>query len=142
MNKFLRAAIFPGEATSTTTGNWALLALRIIISVLMMVHGIQKVMAFDVLSTSFPDPIGLGSQLSLVLAIFAEFFCSLAVLAGLLFRLALIPLIFTMCVASFAVMGSEPWTAQELPVIYLLIYILLFFTGPGLYSLDALIGKR
>lgn len=142
MNKFLRSTIFPGESVTTAQGNWTLLALRLMIGILMLVHGIEKVMNFDALSATFPDPIGLGSGLSLSLAIFAEVLCSLGVLAGLLFRLALIPLIFTMCVAAFGVMSGAPWGARELPVMYLLIYLLLFFTGPGQYSLDALIGRR
>lgn len=141
MNRFVREAIFPVGARTSSSTAWILLFLRLGIGILMMVHGVQKIMAYDTLVNSFPDPIGLGGGVSLSLAIFAEFLCSLGVITGLFFRLALIPLIFTMCVASFLVMGSAPWAAQELPVIYLLIYVLLFVTGPGVYSLDALIGN-
>ncbi len=49
-----------------------LLAVRIIFGVLLMNHGIQKWSNFQELSTAFPDPLGIGSPLSLGLAIFGE----------------------------------------------------------------------
>lgn len=101
----------------------------------------KKIMSYDVLSTSFPDPIGLGSKLSLQLAIFAELFCSLGVITGVLFGLALIPIIFTMFIAAFVAMKGLPWAQRELPVSYLLVYILLFVSGPGRLPLDALICR-
>ena len=42
-----------------------------------------------------------------------------------------------MCVALFLVLGLSGWGAQELAAIYLLIYLTLFYTGPGKFSLDA-----
>lgn len=70
----------------------------------MLTHGVQKLMSYDELSVSFPDPVGVGSRLSLQLAIFAELLCSLGVITGLLFRLAVIPVIVTMSVAAFVAM--------------------------------------
>ncbi|MZX02436.1 DoxX family protein, partial [Escherichia coli] len=42
-----------------------------------------------------------------------------------------------MCVALFLVLGLSGWGAQELAAIYLLIYLTIFYTGPGKFSLDA-----
>ena len=55
-----------------------LLAVRIIFGILLMNHGIQKWSNFQELSTAFPDPLGIGSPLSLGLAIFGELVCSMA----------------------------------------------------------------
>ncbi len=52
-----------------------------------MSHGVQKWANYDVMSGSFPDPLGIGSQLSLVLAICGELVCSLAFIFGFLYRL-------------------------------------------------------
>lgn len=141
MNNILRNFIFPGNGLSSSASDWVVLAIRLIFGTLMLIHGVQKIMSYDALSASFPDPIGLGSRLSLQLAIFAELFCSLGVITGLLFRLAVIPIIFTMCMAAFVAMKGMPWAQRELPVSYLLVFVLLFLSGPGRLSLDALICR-
>lgn len=138
MNALVRQIIFPAGPKGSGAG-WTLFGLRLIVGVLMLIHGVQKVSAYDVLSTTFPDPLGMGSQLSLNLAIFAEVLCSVAVICGFMFRLALIPLMVTMIVAGFLVTSAGGWAAQELPVLFLLIYALMFLSGPGRYSLDSYI---
>ena len=45
-----------------------LLALRVAIGCFMLVHGIRKLMGFSKMRDKFPDPIGMGSQLSLIVA--------------------------------------------------------------------------
>lgn len=55
-----------------------LLIVRIIFGVLLMNHGIEKWSNYQELSTVFPDPLGVGSPLSLGLAIFGELACSMA----------------------------------------------------------------
>ncbi len=76
-----------------------LLALRILFGVLLLSHGIQKWTNFSAMSGSFPDPLGVGSTLSLGLAIFGEVFCSVGFIFGAFYRLAMIPMIFTMGMA-------------------------------------------
>lgn len=90
----------------------------------------------------FGDPLGLGPGTSLVLAAFAEFVCSIAVVLGLLTRAAVIPLIITMATAALIVHANDPFAKQELPLLYLSSYVLLLLTGPGKLSLDALIGRK
>ena len=55
-----------------------LLVVRIVFGILMMNHGIDKWANYQELSTVFPDPLGIGSPLSLGLAIFGELACSMA----------------------------------------------------------------
>ncbi|MCC9600288.1 DoxX family protein [Stieleria sp. JC731] len=119
-----------------------LLVLRLAFGCFMLVHGWQKLSGFSEMSGGFPDPLGVGNQLSLVMAIGAEFGCSLLLLVGLGTRLAVIPLGFTMIIALFVVHGADPWQKKELAACYLAVYITLFLTGPGPLSIDDLIRRR
>lgn len=119
-----------------------LLVLRLALGGFMLVHGLQKVMNFAALSEAFPDPIGMGSQLSLILAIGAEVGCSVLVILGLLTRLAAAPLAFTMVVALFIVHGADPWKIKELAAVFLAMYVVLLITGPGQFSVDAMISRK
>ena len=108
-----------------------LLAVRIVFGILMMNHGIDKWANYQELSTVFPDPLGIGSPLSLGLAIFGELACSMAFIIGFLYRLAMIPMIFTMCVAFFIVHGNDPFAVKELAFVYLVVFVLMYIIGTG-----------
>lgn len=119
-----------------------LLAVRIIFGCLLLSHGMQKWTNFTELATQFPDPLGLGSEVSLGLAIFAELFCSLGFIFGVLYRLALIPMIFTMCIAFFVVHAHDPFQVKELAFVYLVVFVLMFITGPGKFAVDRYLAER
>jgi putative oxidoreductase len=90
----------------------------------------------------FADPIGLGPGLSLALAGSAEFLGGLLLALGLMTRLATLPLAFTMAVAAFVVHAADPFQKQEFALLYLVPCLVLFFTGPGRFSLDEWLRKR
>ena len=133
MNRWLRPVASP-----TALHGW-LLILRITIASMMLTHGIPKLLKILDGDWQFGDPLGVGSELSLGLTVFAAVGCSLLILIGLLTRLATIPLLITMIVAFFVVHAADPFGKKELPLLYALIYATLFFTGPGKYSVD---GRR
>ena len=54
--------LFPSKPDGTAM-SLLILALRILFGVLLMSHGVQKWANYDVMSGSFPDPLGIGSQL-------------------------------------------------------------------------------
>lgn len=118
------------------------LVLRLLFGGLMLWHGVSKIENFEELVVGFPNPLGLGHRLSLCLVIFAEVFCSVAVIVGAFFRLALLPLIFSMCVAMFIVHNGQSFAAKELAVIFLVIFVVLIFVGAGRFSLDNIIAAR
>lgn len=114
-----------------------LLIFRLGISGLMLTHGIPKLIKFfGSEPIVFSDPLGLGEVTTFTLAVIAEFLCSVLIIIGLGTRLAVIPLILTMAVAAFLVHAQDGFGSQELPLLFLTGYILLFLTGSGKFSLD------
>ncbi|WP_031425298.1 DoxX family protein [Flavimarina sp. Hel_I_48] len=123
--------------------DFALLFFRIALALMMLVHGIPKLLTlFGDAEIQFADPMGLGMTASLALAVFAEVICSILLLLGLGTRLAAIPLIITMLVAILIVHVPDGWGRQELPTLYAVCYVVLLLTGPGKYSLDHIFLKN
>lgn len=121
----------------------AILIMRICIGCFMLTHGTPKLMKlFSDVPIQFADPIGIGTNLSFVLAVFAEFFCSCFLILGLASRAFLIPLIITMSVAGFIVHSNDSFGKKEMAFIFLLVYIVLFILGSGKYSLDRIIENK
>lgn len=105
-------------------------------SYMLLGHGVGKMSNFSALSGKFPDPLGIGSTLSLMLAGGAEFFCSIAIILGLFTRFASAPLVMTMIVAVFIQHSGDPFAKRELGLLYLTCFAAIFFMGPGKYSVD------
>lgn len=118
-----------------------LLAARIVFGILFMSHGIAKWIAFNEITEQFPDPLRIGSTLSFWLAIFAEVACTFGFMLGVLFKICLIPMIFTMCVALLIIHSGDPLVMKELALMYLTIFVLMFFSGPGRFSIDEILRK-
>lgn len=128
---------------ATTSTDIALLVARIGIAVLMLTHGIPKMMMlFSGGPVQFPPVMGLSAELSLGLAVFAEVFCSVLLLVGFATRLATIPLIITMLVAVLLIHGADPLAKQEPALQYLLVYLALLFAGSGKFSIDYLLQRQ
>ena len=118
-----------------------ILCLRVFFGLLFLVHGFEKLMNFNELSYTFPSVLGFGSYMTLMVSIFAEFCCSMFLITGLMVRLAVIPMIISMAVAFFDVHDAM-FPEGELALIYLIMFIVLYFTGAGRYSLDYLIDHK
>ena len=129
------------EPVSSSTKSMLILFARIIFGFLFLSHGITKIHFYSEAPYTFPNPIGIGSTLSLWLVLFAEILCSLGFIIGALFRLCLIPMIFTMCIAVFVIHSGDLLAAKELSLMYLTIFVLLYITGPGKYSIDGILKK-
>jgi putative oxidoreductase len=121
----------------------ASLVLRLGMSIPMMTHGWPKVVRAWEGNWKFGDPLGLGEPVTLALAIFSEFICSLLLIIGFKTRFfALFPA-FTMVVATFIVHVDDPWKKQELPILFLIGFLAICLLGGGRYSLDGkLISRR
>ena len=133
---FLFPQSFRGKGVS-----FLILCLRLFFGVLFFTHGIDKMANFNELSETFPNILGFGSYMSLMLSIFCEFCCSLFLITGLLVRLTVIPMIISMAVAFFDVHDGL-FPQGELALIYLVMFVILYITGPGRFSVDFLIDKK
>lgn len=127
----------------SNTASTALLILRVVIGIFMLTHGWGKMETlFSGETIQFADPIGLGANFSLALAVFAEVLCSILLIIGLGTRLAAIPLLITMLVAAFIVHANDGFGKQEFALLYAVIYLTIALIGAGKYSLDYLISKK
>ena len=123
--------------------NVMLLILRVSVAAFMITHGLPKLMKLLAGGEiEFGNPIFLGPVLSLILAMFAEFFCSIFIGIGLGTRVASIVLIINMSVISFIVHASDPFGRKEKALLFLLIYLALLIFGSGKYSIDYLLTKK
>jgi putative oxidoreductase len=119
-----------------------LLIYRVVVSAFMLTHGLPKLYRFfGDQEIRFADPLGIGVIPSLVLVVFAEFFCSILLIVGYKTRLATIPLIITMIVIAFIHHAGDPFNRIELGLMFLVAYIGILITGPGKYSVDGLMRK-
>lgn len=130
-------------STNYSTGafNVGTLILRLVLGVLMLVIGFEKLSNFDKHLPDMYNFLDLGKKTSLILVIFAEFFCSAILIIGLLTRLACIPLIIVMGVALFIIHKGQFFGDGQTAALFLAGYVVLLLIGPGKISVDGLVGK-
>lgn len=116
--------------------------LRVGIGASMLTHGIPKLIYFGDRVANFPDPLNIGSEWSLGLAIFAEVFGTGALMLGFLSRLAALNLLATMVVAARLGFEAQGFVGAELATVYGVIYLIIVFFGPGNISVDYLLCKK
>lgn len=121
----------------------SILLLRLSIGCMMLfAHGIPKIQNYASYSQGFPDPIGLGVELSLIIAIFTEVVLSIFLIMGLFTRFSTLGLALTMLVAIFGVHLSDPWNKIEFALLYLVPYVAIFVSGAGRYSMDSILYRK
>lgn len=121
----------------------AILLTRITAAALMLSHGLPKLgMLFSGNAAHFPAVLGMSSEVSLVLTVFAEVVCSIFILFGLGTRLAVLPLIITMLVVVLYIHSADPFAKQEPGIQFIMLYVILFITGSGKYSFDYLLQRK
>jgi len=129
--------------------NWqkdfAMLLLRLGAGGLMVPHGWGK---FEKLRTGlaegdvqFYDWMGLGDEVSLGLAVFGELVAPAFIVLGLFTRWMSVPAAITMAVAAFGVHAGDPISDKELPLLFLVPFVVLALMGGGRYSVDHWIGR-
>lgn len=119
-----------------------LLVLRLGAGALLFgAHGWSKITHFSERVAQFADPIHLGGPASFTLVVFAEAICTALVALGLLTRWAVIPIVIFFLVAVFIQHADDPWNRKELPLLFMIAFLPLLFTGPGRFSVDAWLAK-
>ncbi len=132
----------------SASSSFGLLAGRVALGLCMLIgHGWHKVSAFSVISAKFQEGMGIPPWLT-ACAVAAEVIGATLVVVGLATRLSSATLVATMAVAVFKAQAANPWftgpgvaAAKEPALLYLIGFTILAFTGAGLFSVDAAIGK-
>lgn len=138
IRKLLQLDFLPRSADA------GLLVLRLWLGLsLLLLHGWSKLTGFAQMSDKFPDPLGVGSTVSLALTVFAEVACAILIVPGLFTRAAALVQVILMSVAFFIVhkasLAHGPGSG-ELAFIYLAGFVTLLVAGAGRFSLDAKFG--
>lgn len=120
----------------------AALLLRLAFGGLFIYHGYTKLANFDQILPMWTDLLGIGTKFSFILVIFAEFFCGILVLLGVVTRISVIPIFITMLVAYFVAHAKDPFNVKELAFLFMLLALVVFVLGSGRFSVDALLFKE
>ena len=124
----------------------ALLVTRLWFGLTMLFnHGLEKLTHFNEIVGTFPDPLRVGQEASLVLVVFAEVLGALLLTVGFMTRIAAAVLVIDMFVAFLMVhkAGMSGQSSGELAFLYLAGYGMLCIAGGGLFSLDTVaFGKE
>jgi len=117
------------------SADFGLLLLRLWFGLtLFFNHGLGKLEHFSQMKMVFPDPLHLGSEVSLILAIIAEVLCAALVTVGFATRLAALILVIHFTVAFVRVhhhvLAMGPGSG-ELPFLYLGAALAIMFAGGG-----------
>ena len=132
--RFLRLEFLP----ASVDGGLLLLRLWLGLSLLLL-HGWTKLSTFQSKAGSFADPLGIGSQASLSLAVFGEVVGALLLVFGLFARFAALSCASVMVVAFFLThqMALKGQGSGELAFIYLAGFLTLLIAGPGRFAVDS-----
>jgi putative oxidoreductase len=127
---------------NATSFNISFLLLRLLMGVTLAVnHGYPKLIHYAEKKDSFVNLWGLGSNTTLALVVFAEFFCSVFIVLGLFTRFTVLPLILTMGYAFIVSHNGMLFDDGEHAALYLSGFTAILLCGPGRVSVDGLINK-
>ncbi len=111
---------------------------------LLAVHAWDKYNLFSIKVHEFPDPLGVGANTSLTLAIVLEGLGALLVIAGAFTRVGALLAAAAMFTAfasvhHFALQGTGN---GELAFLYLAGFLVILFAGAGRFSVDGWLLKK
>ena len=123
---------------------WVL--LRVVVGVIMTVHGWQKINSIPQTVEAFTNMGIPNPQIAVYLAIAGEFLGGLGLIVGLLTPVAAFGVACTMAVAIFKVHWAKGLLAQnggyEYPLTLLMVALFFMTNGAGPLSLDGIFCKK
>lgn len=126
------------------SSSFQILLLRLILGAVVFAHGAKKLpgwfggSGFNATLNSFEENLGIPPILGF-LAIISEFFGGMFLALGLLTRISALAIGITMAVAVFSVHWADGFFLPrgiEFALTLMIISIVIFFSGPGKFSLD------
>src|SRR3990167_634023 len=117
--------------------DFGLLFLRVTGGVfLLWVHGLPKLLNFSAQLQVIEDSFHLGANVTLMLAIFAEVLCPLLIIAGVLVRLACLPILAVLLIALLVVHAQWSLDEGQFGWLLLIVFTSLLIAGPGRLALN------
>jgi len=144
-----QSGVSTAEPTAMTTFDsprltaFGLLFMRIAAAVmLLLIHGLPKLLNWSTELQHIEDPFGLGATLTLSLAVFAEVLCPILLILGVFARLACLPVLAVLLVALVVV--HPDWSLEQGQFAWLLLVLFggLALTGPGAWSVGGVLARR
>ncbi len=118
--------------------------VRIIIGIMLIRHGIE---VFELSKMNeygkrlndlqFPAPLFMA-----YIGKSMEFIGGICILFGFLTRLIIIPLAITFLIISFGMGHGKILMEDQHPFLFVILFLVIFFTGPGKFSLDYVLFDR
>lgn len=127
--------------------SWGITVLRVVVGIIFLVHGLQKVFGFGLEGTTgFLGSLGIPVPVvAAILVMGAETLGGLALILGLFTRWAALPLAFIMLVAILTVHVSKGFFAgnggYEFPLLLMASNVALTLLGSGAFALDEVIDR-
>ena len=117
--------------------------IRVLVGLMISYHGLE-VFSTEKMAVYLNWDFKFGSPTFMAyLGKGIEFFGGVFFILGLFTRLASIPLICTMSFIPFVLGHGKVFTDDQHPFLFVIIFLIYFFTGPGRWSLDyALFTKK
>lgn len=138
--------IFDWLLSAYSTGNrldFGLLLLRLFFALPLTIrHGWPTLFNWWKGEISYPDPLGLGENLTMLIMGSIESFCATFVVLGLFARISAFFVASGFTVAVLVVHGADTFAVKELAYMYMAGFWSVFLLGSGKFSLDSLIFKR
>jgi len=116
--------------------------IRIVVGLMMTYHGFE-IFDPEKMEVYLKWDFKLGAPAFMAyLGKGIEFFGGIFFTIGLFTRLVCIPLILTMAFITFILNAGRVFTDNQHPFLFVLIFLIYFFTGPGKWSLDYMLFDR
>ena len=123
--------------------DFGLLYLRVTGALLLLyVHGLPKLMHYQSELEHIDDPLHMGRGLTLLCALLSEIACPLLIAAGLLTRLAALPIIFLLLVSMVLVHPEWSVADGQFGWLLLIVFGAIALAGPGRFSIDARLAAK
>ncbi len=120
-----------------------LLTLRLLFTLPLSIrHGWPTLIDWWNGDMQYPDPLGLGESLTMLIMGCIEAICTVLVAVGLYTRISAFLVASGFLVAVVVVHGADPFGVKELAYMYMSGFLSVFLLGPGRFSLDNYLHKE
>ncbi len=113
---------------------------------LFLKHGVEKITGFERMLYGFPDPLHIGTRLSLYIATASDVVAATFLILGFATRpsafFAASNILVAWILVHHGMFFGKASDHGEICVLYICGFMAILLCGPGRYSIDALLGSK